>query len=89
MLEERRQGRQGRTLGSELSMNLRDFIAYIDHHYEHIPIRAEKDGKWGSFYLHELTDEKVARWMIDKLVDGMANGEFAQLYRIVATGENG
>ncbi len=46
---------------------LRDFISKVASEWDDIPIRAQKDGKWGSYYLYQLPDSTVAEWLIESM----------------------
>lgn len=45
--------------------DLRETLFRIAGQWPNIPIRAQKNGKWGSYYLSELDDKTVAEWIRD------------------------
>lgn len=48
---------------------MRARLQRIVEYWSTMPIRATKNGKWGSYYLSELDNEQVANWIISKLMD--------------------
>ena len=50
--------------------DLQEFLLKLAEHFDEIPVRAQVDGTWGTFFLDELTDEQardvVINWIREK-----------------------
>ena len=53
---------------SDQHIEIIQFLKAVSENYWNIPIRARKDGKWQSLFLHECNPYRVINWIHKSLM---------------------